>query len=48
MNILELIGVIFLFFIIIVGAIIFLVSEIMTKKVKKEFSKFRGQDENRS
>ena len=48
MNILELVGVIFLFFLVIIGSVVFLVSEIMTKKVKKEFSKFKGQDENRS
>jgi hypothetical protein len=48
MNILELIGVIFLFFLVIVGSVVFLVSEIMTKKVKKEFSKFRGDNENKS
>jgi len=48
MNILELIGIIFLFFLVIVGSVIFLVSEVMTKKVKKEFSKFKGQNENRS
>ena len=34
MNILELIGIIFLFFLVIVGSVIFLVSEVMTKKVK--------------
>tara|TARA_R100001129_G_C5220121_1_gene219374 strand:+ start:462 stop:608 length:147 start_codon:yes stop_codon:yes gene_type:complete len=48
MNILDLIGIIILFLFVIVGTIIFIASDIMTKKVKKEFSKFRGDNENKS
>ena len=48
MNILDLIGIIVLFFLVVVGTIVFIESDIMTKKVKKEFSKFRGDNENKS
>jgi len=48
MNILDLIGIIVLFFLVVVGTIVFIASDIMTKKVKKEFSKFRGDNENKS
>ena len=48
MNILDLIGIVVLFFLVVVGTIVFIVSDIMTKKVKKEFSKFRGDNENKS
>ena len=48
MNILDLIGIVVLFFLIVIGTIVFIASDIMTKKVKKEFSKFMGDDENKS
>ena len=48
MNILDLIGIVVLFFLVVIGTIVFIVSDIMTKKVKKEFSKFRGDNENKS
>ena len=48
MNILDLIGIVVLFFLVVVGTIVFITSDIMTKKVKKEFSKFRGDNENKS
>ena len=48
MNILDLIGIIVLFFLVVIVTIIFIASDIMTKKVRKEFSKFRGDDENKS
>jgi len=48
MDILDLIGIIILFLLVVVGTIVFIVSSIATKKISKEFSKFRGQDENKS
>ena len=48
MNILDLIGIVVLFFLVVVGTIVFITSDIMTKKVKKEFSKFKGNNENKS
>ena len=48
MNILDLIGIIILFLLVVVGTIVFIVSSIATKKISKEFSKFRRQDENKS
>ena len=48
MNILDLIGIVVLFLLIVIGTIVFIASDIMTKKVKKEFFKFRGDNENKS
>ena len=48
MNILDLIVIVVLFLLVVIGTIVFIASDIMTKKVRKEFSKFRGDNENKS
>jgi len=47
MDILDLIGIIILFLFVVIGTIVFIVSNIATKKISKEFSKFMEEDEKR-